>query len=248
MKRRDERAVWYCPGLLVGLLLATAAVLMAPRAHAQGEGEPAPKPSPSPAAGLRVTVGAGSLTSLGAGPTSIEPAAQIQVSTPLYQDVKGAGATRLEVDAALTALPGETLDLSDVETFRALEFEGRICQPLHVRLFFTPCLSAGFATRLPGDAEPRHRTARWFAFVLRIASERGDFTVGLSADERLEPGSNRALAYRPAALVSGGVRIAGFKGAEARLVGRAILALKIGGWALVDTPADRVAVGVMVAR
>jgi hypothetical protein len=200
----------------------------------------------------RMTVGAGALASLGGGRggVSVQPLAQLAVSAPLYEHPQDL-ATRLEVDASLTALPGQTINLTDARTFRALEFTGRLCQPLSTRLYFAPCVEAGFATRLSGDAEPRFRAARWFALTVKVSAINGDFlAAGISADERLDAGGQFGPYYRPAALISGSVGLvqAGESKIMLRLVGSAVLHLRIGSEVYTESPPDRIVLGVMVAR
>jgi hypothetical protein len=200
----------------------------------------------------RMTVGAGGLASLGGGrgELAVEPLVEIRVSAPLYEHAQDL-ATRLEVDAALTALPGQAVDLVDARTFRALEFTGRLCQPLSVRLYFSPCVEAGFATRLSGETEPRFRAARWFALSLRVGALNGDFlSAGISADERLDPGGQFGPYYRPAALISGSVGLvqAGDSKITLRLVGSAVLHLRIGSEVYTASPPDRITIGIEVAR
>jgi hypothetical protein len=200
-------------------------------------------------------VAAGGLASVGGGAdTAVDPGISLLFDAPLYEQKDGK-ATRLEVDARLGVLQGQALGLAENTAFRAISVAGRLCQPLAVKLYFMPCIEAGFATRLAGDQAPRHTSARWLSFQIKAANARGDFlSVGVGPDERLDDGeSGRTDAgpyYQPAAQVGGSVRLWAPENTavELRLVMQAVLFLRTGYGGRDRAPADRVTVGILVAR
>lgn len=180
---------------------------------------PAPTPGPSPKAEMKLSVLAGGLVSLSSGAeAATSPLARISVEAPLADYERP---PRLLVHADLSALPGESLSISQTDTFRSLELGiGFGWQPFASFRFSFYALG-GFATRLPGDPEPLERTARFASAGIRFADERGNLLeVGAGPDQRLDG------TYQPAVQISGAVRLW-----EARddvgvhLVARAILGL-----------------------
>lgn len=167
-----------------------------------------------------VTVGvlAGGLTSMGSdADAAISPMARVLVSVPLASWDK---APVLLVQADLSALPGETVSLSDPATFKALEFRLGIAQRIHDTVNADLYAEAGFATRLPGEIEAQDTTARWAAAGVRIGRfGRGWLSLALGADQRMTG------EYAPAVLLSGAVQLGERAGVGAYLTGDAVLGL-----------------------
>lgn len=182
----------------------------------------------------------------------VEPWAWINVDVPTADSPR---APSMLVEAALSALPGESLDTADPATFRSLEFKLALEQPIAQALHFKLYGEVGFATRLPSDPTPRERTARWAAGGVRYAGDLGYLAVGIGGDQRLTG------AFRPAVTIAGAVKLLQLKedvldaagnviakksrGPQMSLVGNAILGI--------DSPAygsrparDVVRVGVAV--
>lgn len=168
---------------------------------------------------------AGGITSLATDvDTKVEPWVWIDVDVPTADNKK---APSLLVQAALSALPGETINAQDPATYRSLEFKIGLAQPIAPSLHFDLYAEGGFATRLPGDSKPRESTARWIAGGLRFKSPRGHLALGIGADQRLTG------VYRPAVTIAGAVKMYELKndktgkpkGPQMSLVGDAILGL-----------------------
>jgi hypothetical protein len=194
-------------------LLPLVLVFLPLAAHAQDPGQ------------VSFSILAGGGVSLGSeAPAAPMPTMRVEVGVPVADWKK---TPRLHVQLDLSALPGETLSLEEPATFRALEFHLTLCQPIADSLYLDLCGEAGFASRLPGDPEPRDKAVRWGAGLVRFGRfGRGWLTVGLGADQRLDG------LYRPAAVVAGAVKLyqsEALKGASVQLVGDAILAIDVYG-------------------
>jgi hypothetical protein len=122
----------------------------------------------------------------------------------------------------LGALPGESLELTNPATYRSIAVRGGLTQPLSSRLKFSLYASAGFATRLPGDTEPRDRTVRWASFGIRFVGARGLLEVGGGPDERLGGG------YMPTGHVRAALNLGEYAKVRAYFIGEALLALRLG--------------------
>ena len=208
--------------------------------------------APGAQAEMHMSAIAGGLASLQPSPAESSAAVTPLVQLAVEADTaKSAHAPKLVVLADLTALPGEQLDLQDPATYRALELSVGLAQPLGDSLRFRLYAEAGFASRLPGDTQPRDRTARWASLGLRFAGEHAWLQVGLGPDQRLgvrpevlpapdvSPGPQLAPArngYQAAITVRGSVDITslGERGRVA-LVGSAVLGLDLSRrWASLD--------------
>lgn len=151
--------------------------------------------------------------------TDLTPFAAISVDVPIADSFY---APHLLATPILTALPGETLDLGDARTFRAIEFSVGLVQPLSKKVHFSLYGEFGAATRLPGDPAPRQRTARWLAGGVRFSGPRGLLAVMFGGDERLSG------VFAPALLINGTVSLKTFErfaNMNISLVGRGILGL-----------------------
>lgn len=192
-----------------------------------------------PAPSMRLTVLAGSIASLSADASGVAPLARVAVDAPLAGSAR---APSLHVVADLTALPGEQISLQDPQTYRALEFSVALSQPLHPALRFGLWAEAGFASRLPGDTQPRDRAPRWGSMGLRFASSaRAHLTVGIGGDQRLSG------VWVPAVQIAGKVALATVKGVRVCLIGSAVLGLDVTG-AYGPATRDLVRVGITVGR
>jgi hypothetical protein len=205
--------------------------------------EPTPAPTVSPEPDAQVTIVAGGLVSMGSDAgTAAAPFVRVGVDFPL---VAGDNAPRVQVQADLGALPGEAApQLQSAETFRSIEFRVGLVQPLG-RLWFNLYADVGFASRLPGDPEPRDKTARFASGGLKFAHfGRGELKLGLGSDQRLDG------TYRMVAVISGAVKLyqpetGPLRSASLQLVGEALLGLDPYG---VGAARDVVRVGVAVGR
>ena len=155
--------------------------------------------------------------------TGVEPLAWINVDAPVADSDYS---PHLLTSVVLSALPGDSLDISSPATFKAVEFSVGLAQPISNLVHFDLYGEVGFATRLPGSPTPRDSTARWASGGIRFRSERGYLSLGVGADQRLTG------AYRPAATIRGAVKLWQAtdatkmpKGVMMMLVGDAILGL-----------------------
>jgi hypothetical protein len=173
-------------------------------------------PDPGPALGISIV--AGGLSSLGTQESySITPMAKIEIDA---RTSDRPNTPHLYVRAMLSALSGESLNIEDVTTFKTLEFEAGLEQPIpgiYPRLY----LGVGLATRLPGDTEPRINAPKYLtAGVLFTTIDRASYLyVGGGPDQRLSSDN----LYEPTVHVEGQVRLAQYKEAKLFLSGEAIL-------------------------
>jgi hypothetical protein len=207
------------------------------------------EPEENVQAGARLSIAGGALAGVGGGaPADVQPGITLSYDGPLYEHRQGK-ATRLEVEARLGILQGEALELSENTTFRSISVAGRLCQPLGVKLYFMPCVEAGFATRLDGDSTPRTRAPRWVSVAMKAVSAQGDYiSLGVGADERLDEEDGQR--YRPAAHVNGSVKLwapDNNSKVQLRLVAQAILNLRLVA-SRRQAPADRITLGILVSR
>jgi hypothetical protein len=167
----------------------------------------------------------------------LTPFIALQIDVPVADSFY---APHVVVTPILTALPGETLDLGDAETFRAIEATVGLSQALSKKVRFSLYGEFGFATRLPGDPSPRNRTARWAAGGLKFQGSRGLLMVLFGADQRL------TNYYAPAVLINGVVSLKTFerfKNMNVSLVGSAILGVEAAAYGYPATK-DIVRVGI----
>lgn len=203
------------------------------------EPTPAPTPEPSPTPkpqGMKATVLAGGLVSFGSGASggTMTPLAHVGINGPIpLAGIQPNHFPRVLVSADFTALPGDTASFPSLDTFKALEFEAAIAQKIAPemrsgaqRITASLYAAAGFATRLPGDTEPRDQTPRYGVIGFRLDEwTSGSFlAVGIAADQRLDG------LYQPAVLIRGGVLLkelgsGSLQGGRAMLIGDAILGL-----------------------
>lgn len=178
---------------------------------------PAPVSGPAPAS---VSVVAGGIVSMGGGTTAgIRPTVSVAVD---FAIAKAVMSPRSVVGLELGALAGESLDIASPETWQTLSFRALLYQPIS-GLFVSPYVGGGFSTRLPGDTEPRDKTARWWSAGLRVAGERGWLEMGLGLDQRLGGDT-----YAPTGHFRGSLLIGERGGVNAYLSMEAILALNLG--------------------
>lgn len=169
---------------------------------------------------LSVSMLAGGQVSMGTdADTGVSPVVSLRVRT---QVADHPAAPKVEIGADFASLPGEAEpSLENLQSFRSLEFRLGLLQQIP-RTWIDIYAEGGFATRLPGDLEPRDKTLRWGAAGVRLGrTEAGDISVGLGADQRLDG------LYRAVVVIRGGVQLykLGAK-AQMRLQGEAILALR----------------------
>lgn len=167
---------------------------------------------------MTLTINAGGVSSLGSQDSySISPTANIEVQAKLAE-LKYV--PRLNVLTSLSALPGESVNVSDVKTFRSIEFEAGFSQPIpgiYAQLY----AGFGFATRLPGDSEPRVSAAKFFsAGALFSTDDKTSYLyIGGGPDQRL----NSFGYYEATAHIEGKVKITEKGKAKLSLIGNAIL-------------------------
>jgi hypothetical protein len=167
---------------------------------------------------MTLVMNAGGISSLGTQDSySINPTATIEVEAKLA-DVEYA--PKLSVLANLSALPGKSINIQDVATFKSIEFEAGLEQSIpniYPRLY----VGFGFATRLPGDTKPRVNAAKSFTFgVLFTTNDKTSYLyVGGGPDQRL----NSYGYYEAAAHIEGKVKLTSFNNAKLSLIGNAIL-------------------------
>ncbi len=208
------------PALLVLAGLGALGLIGAPEPVREDSKPAVVEPGPEHPT-MRLSVLAGSLASLSADASGVTPLARLAVDSPLSTK---SGWPSLHVVADLSALPGESLEVQDPSTFRAIEFSAALSQPLHERLRFSLYAEAGFASRLPGDTRPRDRAPRWGSLGFRVAtSDRGHLTIGAGGDQRLSG------QWVPAVQVAGAVQLLEVFGGRAFLVGSAVLGLDVTG-------------------
>lgn len=122
---------------------------------------------PEPPGTVSVLTGAGVSMS---DESSAWPFARIAVETPVYFGRAAVG--RMDVTVTFLGLPGDTLDLAQVETYKALEFSAgykyRIGSSEDGSSATYAVGRAAFATRvLPTDPAPRDRYARSYGLGVR---------------------------------------------------------------------------------
>lgn len=172
--------------------------------------------------------------------TKVTPFAQLGVEAALAEGAERSPVLHVQVE--LSALPGETLDLTTPETFRAVNFRLGLEQRLATKLNFSLYGECGFTTRLDGDTAPRDRAPRWCGGGVLFKNREGTarLKVTLNADQRLASAEDTvegvpvlALRYQPTVEVSGRVSLwtAESRGGGATpslsLVGTAVLGLDL---------------------
>jgi len=167
---------------------------------------------------LTVTINAGGLSSLSSVEAyTITPTATIQAYAKLAANKN---APKLDVSVSLASLPGESISLDDITTFKSVEFQAGLEQPIPN---IYPKLYAGFglATRLPGDTDPRVSAAKYFtAGVLFTTKTRTSFLyLGGGPDQRL----NSLSYYEATAHIEGKVKLWEKDKVRLSLIGNAIL-------------------------
>lgn len=203
---------------------------------------PTPPPLPSPDPRFRATVMGGALTAVSTDtPASIKPLIAVMVEAPLSSSMR---APSLEVQAVLSALPGETISFMDPTTFHALEFTAGLSQPLHPRLFFSIYLDAGAASRLATSEEPVSRLPGFWSAGLLFRTDSRDhwLKVGLGSDQRLSG------EWAPTVTVSGQAKVGDQAGVSLYLVGSLIRALDLSAYGFAVPPRDSLRVGVAIGR
>lgn len=121
----------------------------------------------------------------------IEPAARIDVHWNVWRS-DNTGSSRAcdaHVLGDLTALPGDVVDVTDVASFRAIEFElGGSCRPFD-SVGAAIYVGGGFTSRLPTrglearDEAPKYAT---FGALFQTPKRNAWLQVGLGPDQRLD--------------------------------------------------------------
>lgn len=203
---------------------------------------PTPAPSPEPERRLQIRAYGGALTAVTTdADAAVEPLGSLQVLAPLTTSKKGPS---LFVKVDLTALPGETLSFSDVQTFKAIEAGIGIVQPLGGPLLFNLYLEGGFASRLAVESEPVDRLPGFWSAGFLFATSDGDhfLKVGLGPDERLSG------EWSPCVHVSGQAKLGDKGGIGLYLVGSMIRALDLSGYGYSTPSRDSIRVGVALGN
>lgn len=189
---------------------------------------------------LRFRMMGGALTSIATDTeASLEPLASLGIEAPLSTSERGPS---LEVQADLTALPGEALNLSDPLTFNALEMHVGISQPLPLPLLFSVYAEGGFASRLATSSEPVTRLPGWasFGFLFRTADRDHSLRVGIGPDERLSG------EWAAAVHISGQAKIGERAGVSLYLVGSLVRALDLSAYGYTAPARDALRLGIAV--
>jgi hypothetical protein len=200
-------------------------------------------PPTAPVPGLEVELSAGgSLILSGEVGADASPFARIDVTAPLPIGRRPEWFPRLAVRVDLSGLPGDTVDLASIETYKSLEAEIGVVQRLSQ--YNEHRLSVyglgGIGTLLPGEPEARANAIRWGGLGLELRNtERGDYLrVGIGGDQRLTGD------YRLVTTISGSLRLGAatgtLDGVEVRLTGDAILGLAVAGFERADRDVVRV--------
>lgn len=168
---KETQGVGRVPSWTLGsLTFLLAAGLLCGAATIQAQDEP-------PAA---VEVSAGAVASLSSDESAVLPTATVLVDAPVYLG-QGSAIGRVFVRGTLSGLPGETVDLGNVSTFKAFEVVGEYERRIGVSYdggSSTYVVARGqFATKLASDPAPRVRYPR--AYGVGVAFERRD-AVGIA--------------------------------------------------------------------
>lgn len=133
-------------------------------------------------------------------------------------------APNLEVGVSLGALPGESLDASDVKTFKSLEAKVGLSQKIpytYINIYG----EVGFASRILGDTEPAVRAPKFVSagLLFRNIEKTRFLKVGYGTDQRING------LWKAAITASGEIAIAekevGKTKVELILVSEAILSI-----------------------
>jgi hypothetical protein len=185
-------------------LIALAALAVASSAHALE--------LPEPPGTVSVLTGAGVSMS---DESAAWPFARVSVETPVFVGRSAFG--RMNIDVTFLGLPGDTLDLQDVATYKALEFSAgykwRIGASDDGASSTYVTGRAAFATRvLPADPAPRDRYARVYGAGIRAEHrEAGVITRAVEALYGRSEIASPEMHYGQL-MVSGHVRVVTAKG------------------------------------
>jgi hypothetical protein len=169
-------------------------------------------------AALNVSIVAGGISSLGSQDSyNISPTASIETYARVSDNRY---APSLNVKVNLSSLPEEDFDITNVATFRSLEFEAGFEQRLpgiYAKLY----AGFGIATRLPGEDRPRVNAAKYFTAGIRFATDDDSsyIYVGGGPDQRLDFVGR----YLATAHIAGMLKLYNYKDAKLSLKGDAIL-------------------------
>lgn len=187
---------------------------------------------------IRVRAMAGALTSFATDtPAAIKPLVSLGIEAPLSTSSRGPS---LEVLAELNALPGESIDFTDPQTFNALEVSIGLSQPIHPAVLFRVYLDAGAASRLATSEEPVSRLPGWWSAGLLFRTKSRDHWLkcGLGSDQRLSG------QWAAAVTVSGQAKVGERAGVSLYLVGSMIRALDLSAYGYEPPPRDSLRIGV----
>lgn len=194
---------WSNPGRVYGPVDAVPSLWQATQA-APVERSPNPRR-------MRMGVYSGGLTPLSAGvDLAVYPTVRVDIEAPISSHPAGPA---LHVTLDVGGLPGETLAIEDPSTFRSVGLEVGLSQPIKPSVFYPRVyLGAGFASRLPGDREPRNRAPR-FALVgvqFQTDSRKARFVLGIGGDQRISTSTHSAT-WEPAVQIMGHAVLRTFK-------------------------------------
>lgn len=173
------------PGRLFALLAALLFLAVPARALTAADASPVVSEDPN-AAPVQVSAAAGGTVTLsGEAGTAVTPMAVIEVDGPLV--VGAASLARVQARLALTTAPGESLDLSNPETFKAAEVTLGLSRIVGHRALegggqvVTTAVTAeaGFSSRLPGEPGPRERLLRHAGVGVRLAELRSGASLAV---------------------------------------------------------------------
>ncbi len=204
-RRRDQRFGTVARGLVVAALAALAVLAIAAPARAAD--------LPEPASSVTVLTGAGISMS---DQTQAWPLARIGVDAPIFLGHDRA-IGRLDVTLTLAGLPGDTLDLARVETYKALElsaaYKRRIGASGDGSSSTYVVGRSGFLTRvLPSDPAPRDRYARVYGAGVRAEHrDQGEVTRAIEVIYGRSEVASPDM-YHGQLVVSGHVKVVDVKG------------------------------------
>jgi len=210
-----------------------------PAVTCAAEGKPCPIPG---AVTTTFEMSVGGIASLSVDAVGVEPFVRTAVDWPLLKDdqdkpppaghlPRSALGPLIRAQVDITGLVGDQLNVSDPATFKAVEVELGIEQPLSSKIAARFAALGGFSTRLATDrSHPRDRSAKYGSVGIAFSGARGRLFAGLGGDQRLSG------EWELACLVEGTVNLyvdnggadgrGALKGMTVSLVGSAILGLQ----------------------
>lgn len=157
--------------------------------------------------------GGSAVSMSGRADTGITPFALLYINAPIGEE-ESSMLPSIQTTAMLSKLPGAAAVKSvtdKLDQYKSIEFSVGAQTPLVASHRLNLGVEAGFASRLPGENEPRDQTARWVNGFVKFRAEKGFLQLGFGADQRLTG------QYRPAITVVGAVQIVTVKKVSKRM-------------------------------